>query len=75
MFKRQRLRRLIGISGLVAFVILYIAVTMVVGAIWFIEVHPLVQLVYFVLAGIAWTVPAAMIIIWMRRGAQDGSAP
>ncbi len=61
-------RRLFGSVALVAFVLIYIAVAMVVGAIWFMDVNPLIQLGYFALAGIAWTVPAAAIIKWMRRG-------
>jgi hypothetical protein len=64
----RRLRRILGTVGLVVFVLAYIAVAMVVGAAWFVDVHPLVQLIYFALAGVAWTVPAAGIILWMRRG-------
>lgn len=63
----RRGRRIIGSAFLVAFVLLYIAVAMVVGAVWFIDVHPLLQLVYFVIAGVLWTLPAAAIITWMRR--------
>lgn len=67
----RRSRRIIGSFFLVAFVLIYIAVAMVIGAVWFIEVHPLLQLGYFVVAGILWTLPAAAIITWMRR---DGPA-
>lgn len=65
----SRRRRIVGIAGLVVFVLVYVAIAMVVGAVWFIDVHPLVQLAYFAIAGLAWTLPAAAIIKWMRRGA------
>jgi hypothetical protein len=61
------MRRIVGITALTVFVLVYILVAMAVGAIWFIEVNPIVQLVYFIVAGVAWTLPAAGIITWMRR--------
>jgi hypothetical protein len=69
---RRNPRRLFGSAGLVVFVLVYIAVAMVVGAVWFMDVNPLIQLGYFAVAGIAWTVPAAAIIKWMRRGDPGG---
>lgn len=48
-------------------VLVYIAVAMVVGAVYFTAAHPIVQIVYFAVAGLAWTIPAALIIKWMRR--------
>lgn len=65
---RRRLRRIVGMIALTVFVTVYIAVAMVIGAVWFVDVHPLIQLGYFAFAGIAWTVPAAGIILWMRGG-------
>jgi hypothetical protein len=64
-------RRIIGSAALSLFVLAYVAAAMVIGAVWFIEVGPLVQLAYFALAGVLWTLPAALIIRWMR-GHQGG---
>ncbi|ESR23291.1 DUF2842 domain-containing protein [Lutibaculum baratangense] len=68
----SRSRRIIGRVGLVLFVIVYIAVAMVVGAVHFPERHPVVQILYFAVAGIAWVFPAMLIIAW-SRGGQRGS--
>lgn len=61
-------RRFLGAASMAVFVLAYIAVAMVVGATVMIDQHALVQLVYFVVAGFAWTLPCIAIIKWMRRG-------
>lgn len=60
-------RRFIGAAGLTLFVLIYVALAMVVGANHILQLHGLVQLAYFAIAGFAWTLPAMWIIKWMRR--------
>lgn len=61
-----RTRMLVGRTGLVIFVIVYIAVAMVIGAVYFPARHPVVQILYFAIAGLAWVVPGMWIITWSR---------
>lgn len=60
-------RRWIGAAAMTAFVIVYIAVAMIVGAIWILPLPPMAQLAFYMLAGFAWVLPAMAIIKWMRR--------
>lgn len=63
----MRLRKLIGMIVMVAFVVLYALLAMMLAAtrlpgspIW-------VQTIYYAVAGLAWTVPCALLIRWMQR--------
>ena len=63
---RQATRRWLGVTALTILVLGWIIVSMLIGAIWFVDAGPLVQITYFAIAGVAWVVPAAAIIRWMR---------
>lgn len=65
-------RRFIGVIGMGLFVLIYIALAMVVGANHILQLPILVQILYFVVAGFAWTLPAMWIIKWMRRAPDPG---
>ena len=61
-----RLRKLIGSMAIVGFLGAYVAVVAT-----FAERLPpnwIVQLVYFVVAGVGWGVPLIPLISWMNRG-------
>ncbi|MEJ8573732.1 DUF2842 domain-containing protein [Microbaculum marinum] len=68
------MRRFVGLGGLTVFVLIYVAIAMVVGANHILQLPGIVQLVYFAVAGFAWTIPAMWIIKWMRRGPQSDTA-
>lgn len=67
----SRSRRLIGRTFLVLFVVVYIAIAMVIGGEFFPARHPVVQILYFAVAGILWVFPAMWIIKWSRGGPEE----
>jgi len=64
---RTRLRKLIGTILLVALVCVYSLLAMVVAVMLLPDESRVVQMAYYVVAGLAWVVPAGMIIRWMER--------
>lgn len=60
-------RRLVGVLAMSAFLLVYIVIAMVIGATVIVDLHPAIQIVYFAVAGLAWTLPCMPIIRWMRR--------
>ena len=69
----QRLRKLIGTLILVVFVTLYALTAMTVAAAKLPGASGLVQLLYFVVAGLVWVVPALPLVVWMQK--PDRPAP
>ncbi|QPC45451.1 DUF2842 domain-containing protein [Kaustia mangrovi] len=67
----QRLRKLIGAIAMVGFLTVYCLTAMVVGATHFATAGSLAQLLYYVVAGLAWVLPAMLIIWWMQRPDPD----
>ncbi|MCA1297198.1 DUF2842 domain-containing protein [Stappia indica] len=65
----SRLRKFIGMVILVTFVIVYAFIAMVIGDMTLQNAHTAVQMLYFAIAGIAWTIPAGALIWWMERPA------
>jgi hypothetical protein len=61
-----RLRKLVGMIGILAFLTAYVLVVATLGdrlpKSW------LVQVIYFGLAGVVWGVPLFPLISWMNRG-------
>lgn len=62
-----RTRKLIGTVVLLVFLALYAWVTAAIGAGRITLAPHWAQLAYFVVAGLAWVVPAALLIRWMQR--------
>lgn len=62
-----RLRKLIGTMVLVPFVAFYALTAMTIAAAKLPGTSGLVQLVYFMLAGLLWVIPAGALIAWMQR--------
>jgi hypothetical protein len=62
-----RLKKLIGTVLLVAFVSLYALTAMTVAAARLPGSSKLTQLVFFVVAGTIWILPAAALIAWMQK--------
>jgi hypothetical protein len=63
----QRLRKLIGTIVLVAFVVFYSLVAMTLAAAKLPGTSGFVQLVFYVVAGLAWVIPAAPLVAWMQK--------
>lgn len=62
-----RLRKLVGSVVLVVFVCVYALVAMTVAAAKLPGTSGLVQLAYFLVAGLLWVIPAALLISWMSK--------
>ena len=62
-----RAKKLAGTVLLLVFVVIYTLLAMWLGAAVINAQHGLVQLIFYVVAGIAWTIPAFAIIKWSSR--------
>jgi ABC-type polysaccharide transport system permease subunit len=62
-----RLRKFIGMIALVALVIVYAFVAMVIAQLKLPEASRLIQMIYYVVVGLAWVIPAGFIIKWMQK--------
>jgi hypothetical protein len=63
----QRLKKLIGGIVLVAFVCVYALTVMTVAAAKLPGTSRLTQLVFYVVGGLAWVIPAGALIAWMQK--------
>jgi Protein of unknown function (DUF2842) len=70
---RARLRKLLGTVLIVVFVLVYVLVVVAIGVGRVADAGPLAKLGYFVIAGLVWVVPAAVLIRWMQK--PDAPAP
>jgi len=64
---RVRTRKLIGTVVLLAFVAVYVLAVASIGAGRITTAPPLAQLAFFLVAGLAWVLPAGLLIRWMQR--------
>ncbi len=60
-----RARKAIGGAGLVAYLLAYIVAAVTLADT--IPFNPLAQLIYFVVAGVAWVAPLKPALAWMMR--------
>ncbi|MEM9590021.1 MAG: DUF2842 domain-containing protein [Pseudomonadota bacterium] len=63
----RRLRTLIGTIVLLVFLAVYILIAASIGTGRISEAHWAFQFAYFLVAGLLWVVPAAILIRWMAR--------
>lgn len=64
----QRRRKLVGTVALLVFLTLYALLALAVAIV--LQVHStgkFVELLYYVVAGLAWVPPAGVIVTWMQR--------
>jgi hypothetical protein len=66
MLESARVRKLIGLIALLAFLIGYVVLVASVGE--FVPKHWAAQLVYYVVAGTLWGVPVLPLFRWMNAG-------
>ena len=69
----QRLRKLVGTIVLVVFIALYALTAMTIAAAKLPGTSGLVQLGFFLVAGLAWVLPALPLVTWMQK--PDRPAP
>jgi hypothetical protein len=60
-----RLRKLIGLFGILAFLLFYVGLVVRIAA--YVPDHGPWQLAFYFLAGISWGVPILPLISWMNR--------
>lgn len=63
----RRTRKFFGMIIFVSWIIIYAAAGMTVGAAVVATASPWVQIVFFIITGAIWVVPAAVIIKWMEK--------
>ena len=68
---RRRMRKLIGAAALAVFVPLYALTAMTVAAARLPGTAELTQTLYYAVAGLAWVIPAGLLITWMQRPDRD----
>jgi Protein of unknown function (DUF2842) len=62
-----RQRKFAGVLATVGFLIVYSLIAMAVGGAFVVGQSKLLEIVYFIIAGIAWLPPVMLIIRWMSR--------
>ena len=67
-----RTRKFIGAFGGTAYLIVYSLIAMAIGGAFFTNVHGLVQLGYFIVAGALWLPGMMKIIRWMSKPDETG---
>lgn len=64
-----RQRKFVGMVAIVAFLIVYCLIAMAIGGIFAVGLPRVLEIGFFVIAGIAWLPIVMMIIRWMSRPA------
>ncbi len=62
-----RTRKLIGTVLLLAFIALYALVVMAVAIVLQVHDSKWIELAFYIVGGLAWVVPAALLVRWMVR--------
>lgn len=64
---RMRTRKLLGTIALLVFVLIYSLLAMMVAIALQVNASKFVEVAYYVVAGLAWVIPAGAIIWWMQK--------
>ena len=70
---QQRQRKLVGTVVLLSFLAVYALLIMAFSAGRIMDASAPAQLLYFLIAGLAWVLPAGLLIRWMLRPDQAAS--
>jgi Protein of unknown function (DUF2842) len=62
-----RLRKLIGAFALIALVVIWALVAMALAQTPAIKANGLVEVIYYVVAGVGWVLPGMVLVRWMSR--------
>jgi hypothetical protein len=65
-----RLKKLIGTLGIFVWLAIYALLMMRLAVAVLPGAHPLVQLLFYAVAGLAWIVPVGLALPWMHRPAR-----
>ena len=64
----QRKRKLIGTIALLALIMVYAMLALAVAIVLQVrDANKIAELIYYVVAGLLWVVPAACLISWMQK--------
>lgn len=63
----MRVRKFIGAIGLLILLCVYALLAMALGASQVVGSSTLMQVSYFLVAGLLWIIPAGLIVRWMQR--------
>lgn len=64
----QRHRKLLGTIGMFVLVIVYALLALAVAVVLQVNnASKFVELIYYIVAGLLWVIPAAMLISWMQK--------
>ncbi len=63
----MRTRKLLGAIALLVFIFVYALVAMMVAIVLQVNASNFTEIAYYVIAGLAWVVPAGAIIWWMQK--------
>ncbi len=62
-----RVRKLVGTIVFLIMLTVYVLIAMAIGANYVADAHMLLQVAYFLVAGLLWVAPAALLVRWMAR--------
>jgi len=62
-----RLRKLIGAFALIALVVVWALLAMALAQAPAIKANGLVEVIYYVVAGLGWVLPGMLLVRWMSR--------
>lgn len=65
---RERSRKLFGTIVLLLFVAVYATIAAIIGSGRIARAPQWVQFAFFLTTGLAWVIPAGLLIRWMQRG-------
>ncbi|WP_349360489.1 DUF2842 domain-containing protein [Stappia sp.] len=68
-----RLRKFVGMVVMVVFVIVYAFVAMVIGDLTMQDAGTGLQMLYFAIAGLAWTIPVGALMWWMDKPVREAN--
>ena len=68
---RQRTRKLIGAITMIAFILLYGPLAMALAESRIVEAPQMVQVIAYIVLGLAWVLPLMPLIRWMQRPDPD----
>lgn len=63
----QRTRKLAGTILLLLFLSVYALIAMLVAVVLQVNASKTVELIYYVVAGLLWVLPAGALVTWMQR--------
>jgi hypothetical protein len=67
-----RTRKLVGTVLLLAFIFAYVLVAMLVAVVLQVRESKAIEVAFYAVAGLAWVLPAGLLIRWMHRPDANG---